>query len=237
MLNSYICVILSLLVQKALLKYTKRTFCCDMSMNACVSPDSFPPARENWRFTMSFMINPILPLEILSNLCLLLLILNLKFFQFSLATGVNLCGGMRMFGLWLCQRVVFDLLLYSLHRVSLASFLLAAHRQHWILSLNFLASCLCFHDVWFKAYNAREWWGGPETGGSCLWISSVPMANPSCLSHPKWRWCNNYCTHRIREVNDLLDAIVIHKTWNYCCGYPIETTWRPVYGYATGQRH
>ena len=30
---------------------------------------------------MSFVINPIPPLEILSNLCLLLLILNLKFFQ------------------------------------------------------------------------------------------------------------------------------------------------------------
>ena len=204
--------------------------------------DSFPAARENWRFTMSFVINLIPPLEILSNLCLLLLILNLKFFQFSLATGVNLCGSMRMFGLWLCRCIVFDAfcnfcLLCSLHRVSLASFLLAAHRQHWILSSNFLASCLCFCDVWFKAYNAQEWWGGPETGGSCLWISSMPMANPSRSSHPKWRWRHNYCTHGIWEVNDLLDAIVIHKTRDYCCGYPIETTWRPVCGYATGQQH
>jgi len=49
----------------------------------------------------------------------------------------------------------------------------------------------------------------------CLW-----MANPSCSSHPKWRGCNNYCTHGIWEVNDLLDAIVIHKTcFNHGCGH------------------
>ena len=166
---------------------------------------------------MSFVINLILQLEIFSNLCLLLLILNLKLFQFSLVTGINLCGGMHIFGLWLCQCIVFDTLcsLYSLHCVSLASFLWAAHRQHWILSSNFLASYLCFHEVWFKAYNVWEWWGGSETGGSCFWISSVPMANPSHLSNPKWRWYNNYCTHGIWEVNNLLDAIVIHKTWDY----------------------
>ena len=110
---------------------------------------------------------------------------------------------------------------YSLHCVALALFLLAAHRQHLILSSNFLASCLCIHDVWFKAYNAWEWWGGPETGGSCLWILSVQI-------WVIWAILNGDDVITIALTGSGKSMtywipLFIHKTWDYCCGYPIET--------------
>ena len=44
----------------------------------------------------------------------------------------------------------------------------------------------------------------------------------------EWQGCHYHCTHRLREVLDLLDAIDLYKTWKYCGCNPSETSRRTV---------
>jgi len=78
-----------------------------------------------------------------------------SFFQCSLATGINLCGGM-VFGLWRVEAFVFDACWFY-YIASCVSFGLcflcvrALHRQHLnhLVALKFSGSC-CDSMSWFQ---------------------------------------------------------------------------------------
>ena len=78
-------------------------FCTIVCLNGTSShcADSFPAAEEN-RKILNVLYETVIQCYIwifcATQFCLLLLILNLKSFLFSSATGVTCCGGMRMFG-------------------------------------------------------------------------------------------------------------------------------------------
>jgi hypothetical protein len=108
--------------------------------------DSFPSARENWRITKLNMRTCVVcsTISYLISVCICL-ILNLIFFEFSLATGINCSGGMRMFGCGNISRPKFGCHISSTHLVaSCSSCLSCAHTS----------VTLC--HVWTYAYYTLE---------------------------------------------------------------------------------
>src|ERR1700728_527874 len=87
-------------------------------MNTSNAPDSFPFARENRKLQCRTITSVVVKSEPATH-CLLLLILNLKYNLFSLATGVKWCGGLRLFGSSDHLPAERDFLWFSHRRVSL----------------------------------------------------------------------------------------------------------------------
>jgi len=49
-----------------------------------------------------------------------------------------------------------------------------------------------------------------------------------CPYHACWQGCHPYCSNRVHEVFDLLDASALHQVWNYNGCYTFEASWRAV---------
>ena len=115
------------------------------------------------------------------------------FFCFPPATGITCCGGMCLFGLWH-------------HLGHVQSTIFASRRILHLLSISHHSPGTLLYHAWPSAHHARIWRRRPNPGRASFRLSSVSLANSRRPCHSRWQGCHHYCSDRIREVFDLLDA-------------------------------
>lgn len=130
---------------------------------------------------------------------LLLLILNLKYNLFFLATGVKWCGSLRLTPLVVYLNVTISLLMCFL---GLFHFLLGLFS--FISLITFILSHTMPESDWEVQERVKEVFGFTP----CLWQIHVVHII---------QWLRDYyCQDWLCEIYDLLDTCSLHQIWNFC---------------------